>query len=118
MSIKDMEAFRHYLPPELIERSKSLVSLGFHEYAWYYIAALEVIDILVKAKIIILGGDVYIYENNVLKTIWDDWYFNPSELKPKEEEINNSGKKARDYIQSYVKRNGEQYLFSIVALFP
>jgi len=100
-----------YLPKELIKVGHSLESLGISEIAWESQDALKAIDFLASKGFAILGGDVYTYDKKGIQSTYDSWYINK---KVSESFIQESRKKAFDYIIEYVKDNGCNYLYSIV----
>lgn len=86
-------------------------SLGVNEVAWHYSDVAQVINILTRNGYIILGGDVYQLLNNSIEVTYDNWYFNAED---NEEGIRLSEEKTKDYIESYYKRFGENFIYSIV----
>jgi len=68
---------------ELYSRcGKSLLDKGINDAALPMSVANEALELFAEAKWIVLGGDVYQYENNKMKNFYADWYCNltvPSE---------------------------------------
>lgn len=64
-----------------------------------------------KKEYTILGGDVYAYSGKKIDTTYDSWYLNKS---VSENVVQESRKKAFEYIAEYNKNNGENYLYSVV----
>ncbi|MFZ5354905.1 MAG: Imm40 family immunity protein [Bacillota bacterium] len=99
------------LPKELLSVGQSLESMGISEIAWKSQDALRVIDYLTKIGYVILGGDVYTYNDNEIESTYDSWYSNKS---ISESIVQESKKKAFEYITEYNKNNGDNYLYSII----
>ncbi len=100
-----------YLPTELLSVGKSLEDMGISETAWKSQDALKVIDYLAKKGHTILGGDVYTYSENEIESTYDNWY---SDKSNRESVVQESRKKAFEYITEYNKNNGDNYLYSII----
>ena len=116
--LDNMGNFRRYLPSDLMENGISLQDIHFNEYIWSWHDALTVIDILIDKKIFILGGDVYSYIKNRYRPTGESWYVNPTSLIPNEDDLLKSKNVSMDYINTFIKKNGEVSYFSIVARFP
>ncbi len=110
-------SFREVLPPALLEKAISLESLGINEYVWTWRDALMVINILTSNRILVLGGDVYSPIKDGFRPTYDNWYGNRNGLIPTDTDLQHSQSLSSDYIKAYVKKNGENYYFSIVADF-
>jgi len=116
----NLERFRRFLPSDLIEKAISLEDIGINEYVWEWRDALMAIDILVKKRVFILGGDVYSRVNNKLELTGDSWHSDPPNINLlcAENDFYKSQTAAKNYINAYVDKNGEAYYFSIVGSFP
>ncbi|OFF79393.1 hypothetical protein BJM37_06335 [Listeria monocytogenes] len=86
-------------------------SVGASEVAWHYSDIVQVINILTRNGYIILGGDVYRLLNDSIEVTYDNWYINAEKT---EEGIRLSEEKAKDYLESYYERFGENFIYSIV----
>lgn len=98
-------------PKELIEFGYSLEPMGISEIVWKSEDAIKVIIFLTSKGYAILGGDVYSINEKGLKATYDSWYINKSISQSLLEE---SRKKAFEYISEYAKINGDNYLYSII----
>lgn len=99
------------IPQFMIDKGVSLRKFGIFEYAWMAKDINEIIDILYKKKIPILGGDVYKMSNGQICQTYDSWYINASDecdfyIK--------SYEKAMLYILDYEERNEGQFFYTIV----
>jgi hypothetical protein len=110
-------SFREVLPPSLLEKAISLEKQGIHEYVWIWRDALLVINFLTSNRILVLGGDVYFPEKDRLRPTYDNWYVNRNGLIPTDTDLQHAQALSSNYIEAYVKKNGEKYFFSIVADF-
>lgn len=117
MNGKKSDKFDIVLPAQLIADATSLENIGHNTYAWRWRDALTVINILIGKKIFVLGGDVYLRLNDKFEAIGDNWYVNKKNYIATELDLSTSHKVSIEYIEAYVKRNGENYYFSIVADF-
>lgn len=103
--------YNSVLPKELIKLGYNLETLGIAEIAWKSEDIMKVIDFLIEKKYIILGGDVYLLNGKELEFTYDSWYIEESSSPSLVEE---SRKKAYEYINEYVKNNGQGYMYSVV----
>lgn len=62
---------------EMSSKAISLKELGISEYAWKFDDFIQVIDILKKNEIVVLGGDVYRLEGDSIISTCDSWYYSP-----------------------------------------
>lgn len=99
------------LPEEVLSTGHSLETVGIAEIAWKSQEALKVVEFLISKGYPILGGDVYAYDEKSLETTYDSWYVDKMDT---EEFVNESRKKALEYIVEYNKINGDDYLYSII----
>ncbi|MBS0883756.1 hypothetical protein JK231_24525 [Pantoea sp. JGM49] len=61
---------------------KSLLDKGVNDAVLPLSVASEALDLFAESKWVVLGGDVYKYENNEIKNFYADWHCNlavPSE---------------------------------------
>jgi hypothetical protein len=98
-------------PKQLIENGYSLEPIGITEMAWKCGDAIEVINYLASKGFAILGGDVYLKNDNGFESTYDSWYINKSTSQSFVEE---SRKKALEYISKYLINNGDKYIYSLI----
>ena len=110
-------SFHELLTPSLFEKAISLESLGIDDYVWTWRDALIVINILISNRILVLGGDVYSPEKDGFRPTYDNWYVNRNGLIPTDTDLQHAQALSSNYIELYVKKNSENYYFSIVADF-
>lgn len=85
----------------------SLKRLGVNEIAFDYNHIMKIIEYCQKNRYIILGGDVYKKDGEIIIATTDSWYYSKCSIKE-------SCKLATDYIMNYVHRNGYSFLFTLV----
>jgi len=62
---------------ELYSRcGKSLLNSGLNDAVLPLSVANEALVLFAEAKWLVLGGDVYLYENNEMRNFYADWYCN------------------------------------------
>ena len=109
-----MSDFIKYLPYEISSRGIDLEdSIGVKEVAWEFEDIIQIISYLIENDYTILGGDVYKLVKDVIEITYDNWYINVSENYDIKYE---SQEKALHYVTEYNKKNGSNYLYSIVAV--
>ncbi|EAD5867980.1 hypothetical protein OPJ22_002184 [Listeria innocua] len=112
MNSNHLKAIQKIIPKSTWSKKINLEdSLGVNEVAWHYSDIVQVINILTRNGYIILGGDVYQLLNDSIEVTYDNWYINAEKNK---EGIRLSEKKAKDYLESYYERFGENFIYSIV----
>ncbi|WP_022756120.1 Imm40 family immunity protein [Butyrivibrio fibrisolvens] len=98
---------------EIIENNSieaiSLEKIGINGYACTYRQVCELISIFRVNQITILGGDVFVYDNEKIKLTYDSWYVTDKEKCDYEL----SYKKAIDYINIFESKEGV-FLYSLV----
>lgn len=101
------------LPDRLLQVCESLEHIGVHEVAWRYPIVLEVINLSAEHGFALLGGDVY--GNGLWSPIatGDSWYVNAAGLLSWSAYVEQSRRKALDYIETYHARNGENYRYTL-----
>ena len=102
------------VPMEMLKKSISLKSIGFNELAWYGKDAIKAIEHLSNKGKLILGGDVYLISEQRIKLTYDSWYYIPTENRTHQENIDAAKEKAISYIQHFIRKNGNDYLYSII----
>lgn len=101
------------LPKKFISCSKSLQQLGINNVAWNYHDVLNVIEYLVEHGYVILGGDVYNINGDILESTYDSWHTDDASLD-NQNLIAVAQARTIEYINNYHLRNGDQYLYSLV----
>jgi hypothetical protein len=104
-----MSDYINILSNNLKEKYINLKELGINNIAWKYEDILELFENL--GEYIVLGGDVYKYTEKEFCLTYDNWYC-------KEEKYDDSIKISKEYIVNYNKRNGNDYIYSIVVVTP
>ncbi len=102
------------IPIDMVKKSISLKMNGINDLAWYGKDALEAIEFLSNCGTLILGGDVYIISEQKIKLTYNNWYYIPVESKTHQENIDAAKEHAVSYIQDFMQKNGNDYLYSIV----
>ncbi|MDO4774450.1 MAG: Imm40 family immunity protein [Aerococcaceae bacterium] len=101
-------SWEQILPRKLFEKSHYLYEqFGVSEYAWTYEDILSICLIIQQENLIILGGDVYAYANGTIQSTYDSWCYEG-------ESSQDSVVKTIEYMNRYVERNGENFLFVLV----
>ncbi len=99
------------IPKELLENGYDLDMLGISEIAWKKKEILLIIQLLQENKIPILGGDVYSIKGGKVILTYDNWFtINDNSVNF----ISNSFDNAILYITNYEKRNGNNFIYSLV----
>lgn len=101
-------------PFSVIDSAISLEELGIKELAWKWKDIHNVITFLVNNEYAILGGDVYLLENDEKIITYDNWYIDKETGTSWFDYVIKSQKKAIDYIDNYHIKNGDSYCYSIV----
>jgi len=102
------------LPDKFVKSAISLNSLGVCGLAWEYSDFINVVEYLVKHNYLILGGDVYSYNNGKVNSTYDSWYIEKDAVILNSELLQQSKIKAISYVDLYNKKNGDNYCYSIV----
>ena len=102
------------VPIDMVKKSISLKNIGINELAWYGKDTIDAIEYLSNNGTLILGGDVYIISEQKIKLTYDNWYYIPVESRPHQKNIDAAKEKAVSYIQHFMRKNGNDYLYSIV----
>ena len=79
--------------------------------AWSAPDLLLLKDYVIDNQWIILGGDVLTCSGEYT---YDNWYYTPKHSLNLTENIHQSVTVCLDYVSEYTKRNGENFLFSLV----
>ena len=102
------------VPIDMVKKSISLKNIGMNELAWYGKDAIKAIEYLSNNGTLILGGDVYIISEQKINLTYDNWYYIPVETRTHQENIDAAKEKAVSYIQHFMYKNGNDYLYSVV----
>jgi hypothetical protein len=114
MSIANINKIKQLLPADLLERGVSLDYMGIDEFAWNWQDILIVIDYFLNNHVFLSGGDVYSAVNGTLRPTGDNWYINKSSYLSTSNDLEKSRNVSIDFINKYVEKNGENFLFSVV----
>ena len=117
MTSYHMQMLFNLLPQELKEKAISLEEFGLNEYIWKWHDTLQLIEILSNKQKFILGGDVISNYDGKYKETDDGWYIEKTNYLASEDDIQRSQIISIDYINNFVKINGEDFYFSIVVDF-
>ncbi|AKB28472.1 hypothetical protein MSSIT_1753 [Methanosarcina siciliae T4/M] len=106
--------FPSYFPEILLEKAVDLKEIGIYNYAWKSDESIATVEFLANNGFIILGGDVFSLNNEVIESTGDSWYFESENIREKAT-IDESKEQAVSYIEKYAKKNtDEEYIYSIV----
>jgi len=103
-----------YIKEKILENSTRLDRYGMRDLVWNKENAEKVICSIMPDDIGILGGDVYIIENDRLRPLYDNWYCEPNEGEAKKDFFLRTKQKSLSYIMNYPVKTGENILFSLV----
>lgn len=103
------------IPERMREQAIDLRQICIAGLAWTYPAILEVIQYVADHEHAILGGDVYAIDSRGPVATGDTWYAEPCEGTSRADFVNLGAARAREYVETYHSRNGERFLYSIVA---
>ena len=103
----------HSFRETIIKNSISLEKYGINNLAWSKIDAQQLIHLIDKDKVGILGGDVYKL-TSTLESLSDNWSCEPVESESEEEFNARSKQESLKYIKNYPVEKGEKILFSII----
>nr|WP_321498413.1 hypothetical protein [uncultured Methanolobus sp.] len=141
--LKEKYRYPAIFPENLLEKAIDLnkaYSEGYYKLAWKNDDAIEVINFFAEHGFVIIGGYAYLSKNNEFEFLGDNWTFKPANEDEKiisrngvryvtydfnydnyferEKILEDSVKKAKDYIQFYVSRNGgDNSYFSFIFKF-
>ena len=104
-------------PDALLEEARDLRVAGSYAVAWPRHAVLHAIGWLAKYEFAILGGDVYQVDGQDVYSTYDNWSCNwPGAGRDMEWEsyVALSVETAQAYIDMFHRRNGDNYLYSVV----
>lgn len=107
-------------PKDLLEVAVNLHSLGLREVAWPRHEALEVVDWYNARGHAILGGDVFIADENFSKINYAsaNWFVNEKQIKESWLEYTKRSREvAYKFIANYQEQKGKVTLYSVVSSF-
>lgn len=61
-------------------QGESLTGIGIREAALPVPAAIDILNLFINERILVLGGDIYIKKDNYFYQIYDNWYYEGSNL--------------------------------------
>lgn len=61
-------------------QGESLTGIGIREAALPVPAAIDILNLFINERILVLGGDIYIKKDNYFYQIYDNWYYKGSNL--------------------------------------
>ena len=82
------------------------VTTAWGELAWKIKDYALILELFRDNKCIVLGGDVLDLEKNYN---YDNWYYNDKSDVSFEENLSSSISVAKEYLQNYIKDNGEKF---------
>ncbi|MBS0622495.1 MAG: hypothetical protein JSR80_06020 [Verrucomicrobia bacterium] len=103
-----------YIKQKILEKAMPLTAFGMNDLTWEKEDAKNLINLLMRDDIGILGGSVYKIDSNHLIPMYDNWSCNPGEKEKISDFFLRSKIKASDYIDKYPVDSGEKIVFSIV----
>lgn len=95
-------------PSELLQKSYQTVC---GELAWQASDVSYLLEYASKENLVILGGDVVTLQGVYT---YDNWYYEVANLQSAETAVHESIATARKYVNDYVQRNGNEFLFVLV----
>lgn len=106
------------IPPEfdefLTKLGISLASLGIRDVGLLRGDALKAVEILRRAKLPILGGDVYFRRGDQIALAYANWHADPKPSEDLQSYLRRSWEKTEMYLKSFPERPDAEVLFSIV----
>ena len=89
---------------ELRASAISLEHLGLREVAWSRVRALDVISALRGSRWAVLGGDVLVPRDGVLRHSYDSWHSDPADEEMCSEFVERSHRESRTYIERFPEK--------------
>ena len=89
---------------ELRASAIPLEHLGVCEVAWTRARALDVISALRDSKWAVLGGDVLVQRDGVLRHSYDSWHSDPATDEACPEFVDRSHRESRIYIERFPEK--------------
>jgi hypothetical protein len=103
------------IPIDLMVRSESLFSIGVDEVVWALGDVVRVLEILDRAGVAVLGGDVYRRENFGFEPTYENWHAEKDRSESAEEFAKRSRIVAREFINGL---SGRECWVSLVCSEP
>jgi hypothetical protein len=98
----------------LIRSGVSLASLGIRDIGLSRSNALEAVKLLRRAKLLILGGDVYFRRGDRIEVAYANWYADPEPSEDHETYLRRSWNKAETYLKNFPEPTDAEVLFALV----
>ena len=96
----------------IVANGTSLESAGVNNYALSKAKALDLLNLLAEQKVVVLGGDVYISQDNQLLLTYDNWYSDKETSESEESFRRRSISESQRFISSYVNP-GAYFAFTL-----
>ena len=61
-------------------QGESLIGIGIREAALPVPAAIDILNLFINERILVLGGDIYVKKDNYFYQTYDNWYYEGSNL--------------------------------------
>ncbi|MBR7235347.1 Imm40 family immunity protein, partial [Neisseria meningitidis] len=61
-------------------QGESLIGIGIREAALPVPIAIDILNLFINERILVLGGDIYIKKDNYFYQTYDNWYYEGSNL--------------------------------------
>lgn len=99
---------------KILNVGHQLTDIGLHNWALTKAQALIALEQLSSLEIPILGGDVCHYADDVIKPNYDNWYCDRLSEETKNDFLNRSITKAKNYIELYQPLEPDKIYFVLV----
>ncbi|MBI4302736.1 MAG: hypothetical protein HY665_00140 [Chloroflexi bacterium] len=109
-----IDEFRQIMPSNILAVACDLKHTGSADLAWRCDDVKVVLATLRARGRIILGGDVYSIIEGEIDATWDAWFYEPNAALSQEANSERSYEAALGYIESYHKKHGEDFCYSVV----
>ena len=86
---------------EFLCLGKNLEPYDIYGYAFLKEVSLKILTDISESEVLILGGDVYYFEDEKLRSSGDNWYWKDNEKESYNENCIRSHKISYDYIKNY-----------------
>ena len=83
----------------------ALESVGVNSYALNKADALNLLNLLDKQRVSVLGGDVYVSDNSQLSLTYDNWHSDKEASESEESFCSRSIVESEKYINNYLNTN-------------
>ena len=103
-----------YSIDKILVSGLSLESLGIKNWALSRQKVLQVLEQFRELQVPILGGDVYRLVNGALRSNYDNWYCDELPNEFLSDFVIRSIDKAKQYIESYNIKKGDDIFFTLV----